>query len=330
MRTRFRVVAMISVGLFLAAPVWPQLSTTQALSDSQKYATAANVDKNVVYGMYSGLALLMDVYHPERPNGFGVVFIAGSGWQAPLTYDAVGLKDTERQISTWVSPLVRAGYTVFVINHRAAPRFHYPAAVEDAQRAVRFVRHYAKQYAIDPIRLGGVGGSSGAHLIALIAMLGASGVADDPDPVNRESATLQCVVLRAAPSDLKQMIGSGGFPQVVSFMDLPPFRSNSFSGHDEKVYTAASPIAHVSRAAPPVLLLHGDADKTVPYQQSVSMEVALRAANVPVKLVRIPGGEHGPDFGAPGKPNPEWPDFLGEMVRWLDQYLKMPPISPDK
>jgi hypothetical protein len=185
----------------------------------------------------------MDIHHPEKPNGYGAIFIAGSGWQAPLTYDAVGLKDSERQISIWVPPLVRAGYTVFAINHRAAPRFHYPAAVEDAQRAVRFVRYHAKQFGVDPAHLGGVGGSSGAHLIGLVAMLAAGGVADDPDPVNHEPATLQCVVLRAAPSDLKQMVGAGSFPQVVSFMELPPFLSNSFSGQDEKVYTAASPIA---------------------------------------------------------------------------------------
>ena len=331
MHKRFRVLLMISVGLFPAAPAWPQSRMAGAQSDPPKYVTAElGVEKNVVYGMYSGLALLMDVYHPQKANGYGVIFIAGSGWQAPLTYDAVGLKDTERQISVWISPLVRAGYAVFAINHRAAPRFHYPAAVEDAQRAVRFVRHHAREYGVDPAHLGGVGGSSGAHLVGLIAMLAAAGVADDPDPVNREPATLQSIVLRAAPSDLKQMIGAGGFPQVVSFMELPPFRSTGFSVQDEKVYTAASPIAHVSRTAPPVLLLHGDADKTVPFQQSVSMEAALRAANVPVKLVRIPGGEHGPDFGVPGKPNPEWPDFLGEMVRWLDQYLKAPPTSADK
>jgi acetyl esterase/lipase len=291
------------------------------------YATAEpRVEKNVVYGMYSGLALLMDVHHPEKPNGYGVIFVAGSGWQAPLTYDAVGIK--ERQIEMWGPPLLRAGYTVFAINHRAAPRFHYPAAVEDTQRAVRFVRHHAKAYGVDPVHIGGVGGSSGAHLLSLIAMLGAAGNDDDPDPVNREPATLQCVVLRAAPNDMRQMIGSGALPQVVSFMELPPSNAPA----NEKVYTAASPIAHVSRSAPPVLLLHGDADKTVPYQQSVAMEEALRAANVPVKLVRIPGGEHGPNFtvAGAGKPNPEWPDFLGEMVSWLDQHLKATPASAGK
>jgi hypothetical protein len=114
-------------------------------------ATAADaqtrVEKNVIYGMYSGLALLMDVHYPAQPNGYGIVFVSGSGWQAPLNYGAVGLK--EAQIPLWGPPLLRAGYTVFAINHRAAPRFHYPAAVDDVQRAVRFVRHHARQYGID-------------------------------------------------------------------------------------------------------------------------------------------------------------------------------------
>ncbi len=98
------------------------------------------VQKNVVYGMYSGLALLMDVHRPEKQNGYGVIFVPGSGWHASLAYDAVPVKET--QITTW-GPLVRAGYTVLAINHRASPGFHYPAAVEDVQRAVRFVRHHA-------------------------------------------------------------------------------------------------------------------------------------------------------------------------------------------
>ena len=72
------------------------------------HATAqSRVEKNVIYGMYSGLALLMDVHRPEAPNGYGVVFVSGSGWQAPLTYGAVGLK--EGQIGLWGPPLLRAG-----------------------------------------------------------------------------------------------------------------------------------------------------------------------------------------------------------------------------
>lgn len=275
----------------------------------------SRVEKNVVYGMYSGLALLMDVHYPEKPNGYGVIFVAGSGWHAPLGYSAPALK--EAQVSRWGPPLLQAGYTIFAINHRAAPRFHYPAAVEDVQRAVRFVRHRAKQFAIDPARLGGVGGSSGGHLIGLVAMLATAGVAEDSDPVNREPATLQCVVLRAAPADLKQMIGTPiGTAPVVSFLERPGLAD------DQKIYRAASPISHVSASSPPVLLVHGDSDDTVPYQQSVAFEAALRGANVPVKLVRVADGEHGDDFGTGGKPHPQLPQIMGEMVSWLDRYLK--------
>jgi acetyl esterase/lipase len=278
-----------------------------------KEAKAPAVERNVVYGMHSGLALLLDVHRPAKPNGFGVVFVAGSGWQTELEYGAIPLK--ERQIPLWGPPLLAAGYTVFAINHRAAPRFTYPAAIDDVQRAIRFVRFHAGDYGIDAARIGGVGGSSGAHLIGLAAMLGAAGNANDADPVNRESAALTAVVLRAPPLDLRTIDTLEGTAYVVSFMDAPAGNTSVSAS-----YSAASPITHVTTSSPPVLLLHGDADKVVPYSQSVAMQAALEAANVPVRLVTIPGGAHGADFGA-AQPAANWPDYYGEMVSWLNRYL---------
>lgn len=98
------------------------ISVLLVLASAHYSSAQTRVEKNIIYGMYSGLALLMDVHRPEKPNGYGVIFVSGSGWQAPLTYGAVGLK--EGQIGTWSPPLLSAGYTVFAINHRAAPRFH--------------------------------------------------------------------------------------------------------------------------------------------------------------------------------------------------------------
>src|SRR5678816_3614619 len=95
-----------------------------------------DVERNVVYGMYSGLALLMDVYHPERSNGHAIVYVNGSGWHSPMAYAATPLKDVPLGIP-WCEALQAGGYTVFAINHRQAPRFRYPAALEDAQRATR-------------------------------------------------------------------------------------------------------------------------------------------------------------------------------------------------
>ena len=275
-------------------------------------AAQPRVDRNVVYGMYSGLALLMDVHYAAKPNGRGVIFVAGSGWHAPLGYSATGLK--EQQVGEWAPPLLEAGYTVFAINHRAAPRFHYPAAFEDVQRAIRFIRHNAQKFGIDPAQIGGVGGSSGAHLIGLAAMRADPGLPDDPDPANRQPATLQAVVLRAGPSDLLQMKGALPLATVVSFMERLPM--------EQKLFREASPVTHVSRNAPPVLLAHGDADDTVPYDQSVGFERALREAGVPVKLLRVEGGAHGPDFGPPGKPHARFPEVLASMVAWLDEHLR--------
>jgi acetyl esterase/lipase len=273
-----------------------------------------SVERNVVYGMASGAALLLDIHRPAKSNGLGVIFISGSGWQASTEYGAAPLK--EQQIGLWGPPLTAAGYTVFALNHRAAPRFHYPAPVEDVQRAIRFVRHHANEFGIDPTRLGGVGGSSGGHLIALAAMLASPGIAHDADPVNRESAALQAVVLRAPVLDLRTVDTIEGTAYVVSFMEAPPSQVSA-----RVAYEAGSPITHVNPKSPPVLLLHGDADKIIPYAQSKAMKEALEAANVAVELVTIPGGAHAPDFGsAQGRSG--WPNYFGAMISWLDRHLK--------
>jgi acetyl esterase/lipase len=273
-------------------------------------------ERNVIYGMYSGAALLLDVHRPAKPNGFGIVFVAGSGFQADPAYGAKPIKET--QIELWGPPLTAAGYTVFAVNHRGAPRFHYPAALEDVQRAIRFVRANARHYGIDGARLGGLGGSSGGNLIALAAMRAAPGSKDDADAVNREPATLQAIVLRAAVTDLRALPTPQGANFVVSYMETPPGDSPGA----KSLYEAASPVTQVGPGAPPTLLIHGDADSLIPFQLSVDMEAALRKAGTPARIVTVPGGEHGADFGAGGKTRAGWPNYHAETVAWFDRYLR--------
>jgi len=306
--------ALLAVALISASP----------LAFAAKPAPAAalpTVERNVIYGMVSGAALLLDVHRPAKPNGLGVVFISGSAWQAAPDYGATPLK--EQQIGLWGPPLLAAGYTVFAINHRGAPFFHYPAAVQDVLRAIRFVRFHAKEYGIDPAHLGGVGGSSGGHLIGLAGMMESPGNPDDADPVNRESASLQTLVLRAPPIDLTDMGSGDSMAFVVSFMEATPTQASSAG-----LYAAASPLTYVTDKSPPTLLIHGDADKVVPFRQSTLLEARLGKSGVPVKLIVIPGGEHGADFGSPAA-RANWPDYFGETVRWLDTYLKAP-VRPSR
>ena len=290
----------------------------------------ARVDENLVYGMRGGLAMLMDAHYPERANGYGIIFIPGSGWHAPLSYDASPLK-ASGFAKRYVPPLTKAGFTVFVINHRAAPRYRHPAALEDAQRAVRYVRHHAERFGIQPERIGGVGGSSGGHLISMLGVLDGGGIAGSADPVDRANAKLQAVLARAAPTDLTRFEGRFASGSVASLLGLRLGARDGPSTPERRKYWAASPAAHVSPDDPPFLLIHGTADDRVPYARSEEFAARLRQDGVEAELLTIPGGGHGSTF--PGAENP--PDYLGAMVGFFKKRLsrgaaadRSPPPAP--
>src|SRR5262245_12830840 len=150
-------------------------------------AAEPRVENNVVYGMYSGLALLMDVHYPDKPNGLGVVVIPGSGFHAQQVYGATPLKTGLSVTFVYTRPLLDAGYTLFVMNHRQAPRFRYPAPIEDAQRAVRFIRGHAPDYGVRSDRIGAIGASSGGYLATMLGLLAGDGNQTDSDEVERLS-----------------------------------------------------------------------------------------------------------------------------------------------
>lgn len=307
------------IGGLAAAGLAGGLTTAHA----QDKPAEGRIQKNVVYAMYSGLALLMDVYHPAKPNGYGVIWIKGSGWQAPLGYSDFSLKDFAHRPDL-AKPLNDAGYTVFAINHRAAPEFKYPAAQEDAQRAVRFVRENAKKFGIRADRIGATGSSSGGTLSLMLGVRDGASVPDDPDKVARERGRVQCVVAWMPACDfLSGLVGGRSSAVQALYLGMLPGRSPS--SPETRLYQEASPITHVTKDAAPTLLVHGDVDPIVPIGHSERMEAALKKAEVPVKLVRLTGGSHGPNFRGPGfqeEKAKDWPDYVGETVRWFDQHLQ--------
>jgi acetyl esterase/lipase len=273
-------------------------------------AVAHTSESNVVFGTYSGLALLLDVYKPVSSNGYGIVVIPGSGWHRGFSYDATLLKES-KEFSRYMPKLTEAGYTLFVVTHRAAPRFHFPDAVEDAQRAVRYVRHHAERYGIKKDRIGAFGASSGGHLVSMLGTLDGKGIVDSSDPIEQQSSKVQCVVALYPVTDPAKVDTSSGLQAVVSFMGAP-------ARFDAKRYRDAAPVTHVTSDDPPFLLIHGDADKTVPCNQSEMIEAALTKAGVAVKLTRVPGGDHGSDF--PG--NTQKMDWPAMVLEWFESHLK--------
>jgi acetyl esterase/lipase len=302
-----RLIALLIGSMALAVPANAQTKTEQ----------------NIVYGMYSGLALLMDAHLPAKSNGRAVVCIPGSGWNMPLGYDAAPLKQRSVGVTNWRT-LTDAGYTLFVINHRATSGFQYPAPVEDAQRAVRFIRANAQRFAIDPDRIGALGASSGGHLVAMLGGLDGKGDPLDSDPVNRFSAKVQSVVAIYGGFDFKGIQTAAGGAAVALLLGINPARRAApLSTSETRRFAEASPITHVTSDDAPLLLFHGDMDETVPLEQSRLMEAALKKVGVAVEFVLVPGGVHGPDFGfKPG--DSRMPDVVGRAAKWFDTHLSAP------
>lgn len=299
------------------------VSVVLLLLTPERSSAQARVEKNIVYGMYSGLGLLMDVYRPVQPNGIAIVAIQGSGWYSPMRYDASQLK-ASREVTRQAEAFAAAGYTVFAINHRQTPRFRYPAPIEDAQRAVRFVRFHGSAYGITSDRIGAWGSSSGGHLVELLGTLDGKGDPADSDPVNRLSAKVEAVVALFAPSDMSSMFSTTSRAGAVSALMGFELQAPNVARPDDfenRLYRDASPLTHVTPDDAPMLLMHGDQDVIVAIKQSEIIENALKQAGVKVSFIRVPGGKHGPNFQFPAG-DPRLPDHIGEAVRWFDTQLK--------
>lgn len=291
-----------------------QLRVLEAWSRGER----ARVEADVVYGTASGRELLMDVHRPASPNGIGLISIAGSAWRGGGGADALPLKEQPWFLEAYVEPLVAAGYTVFHLDHRGAPRFPFPAAVEDTRRAVRFVRHYADSFGVAADRLGAVGFSSGANLAALLGVSDGGGEPDAPDPVERESSKVQCVVGLATPSELsllrKELVGP-------YFGDRAEWVTGASEHAESVIAPEASPVSHVTADDAPTLLVHGERDRTVPSTQSRLFAQRLRESGVEVKLVLLEDQPH------PIEPSAGEPTVIEELLEWLDGHLLTPATS---
>lgn len=261
----------------------------------------------IAYGERGGRALTLDVLRPKRPNGRGVLVLVSGGWRSrpPGGFE------------NWLAaPLLRRGYTVFAVCHVSQPEASVPEIIADMHRAVRFVRHHATDYGIQPDRLGVTGGSAGGHLSLMLATRGGPGTPDAADPVERQSSAVQAVAIFFPVTDLLNLgtstenPGDGGPPRS--------FRAAFAEGATNPaawklIGRDASPIYFVSSNLPPVLIHHGDADTLTPLEQSEWFQARAREAGAEVRLVVRRGGKHG------------WitmPRDLLAFADWFDQHLR--------
>jgi acetyl esterase/lipase len=254
------------------------------------------VTTNVVYGYKDdGLALMLDVYRSARPNGAGVIAIASGLWQSSV--------ELARVFAQASLPLNEKGFTVFVVRHGSRPRYPLSSVVADMRRSVRFIHQHAKEYGVDPNRIGVFGNSSGGHLALLLGTTGDSGDPSAADPVLRESSRVAAVVANYPGTDLARLA------MHLPFLNITAAEAAEFS-----------PIRFVSPRSAPSLIVHGDADTMVPIIEGETMYATLLKAGVPTSFMPISGAGHGFE-GADAE------RAFAALIQWFEQHLGVQPVA---
>ncbi|MDQ3996624.1 MAG: alpha/beta hydrolase [Gemmatimonadota bacterium] len=269
-------------------------TSAPVIGAAQAPARQPSVTTDVVYGHKDGLALTLDVHRPAQPNGAGVISIVSGGYQSSV--------EMGRLMAQGYPRLTDKGFTVFAVRHGSSPRYPMSAIVADMRRAIRFIRQHAGEYGVDPNRIGVFGSSAGGQLALLLGTTADSGNPSASDAVLRESSRLSAVVAYFPPTDLSRW-GTQLIRQAFPAMRLTDAEAAEYS-----------PIRFVSPGDAPSLIVHGDADTTVPMVEGETMYAALTKAGVPASFIRIEGAGHaftGADLQRAS----------AAMVQWFERHL---------
>lgn len=264
---------------------------------------AATRQTDLIYGEAGGETLRLDVSIPDRNGPFPVVIlIHGGGWGSG---DKDGAAGTGADITPWFDPLDDR-FTWFSINYRLAPEHPWPACYEDVLTALEWVRKHASTYKGNPGQIALMGHSAGGQLAAMSGVHAGS------------AAGIRAVVGCAAATNFEQDLEARGgvslalrnlygIPQTVTPTALSLLRDGS-------------PLNHLRSGTPPFLLVHGDADRSVPLQQSLDFRKRAEAVGVPCELLILKGAPHRLT---------EWvehePAWMDSIVNWLEDTLAQPP-----
>lgn len=256
--------------------------------------------KDIQYGKGGDKPLLLNLYSPAKLDkpAPGLIFIHGGGWTSGHRKD----------YKYYTIRFAKRGYIVATISYRFSQDAPFPAAVQDAKCAVRWMRANAQKYNIDPNRIAAIGGSAGGYLAM---MLGYS--ADVPELEGDGgwegvSSKVQAVVNLYGPADID-------CPSARDVDVVTKFLGKPYSEIQDQ-YELASPYRHITPDDPPPLILHGTIDTIVPVQQSDMLAEKLKAAGVPCVYEKFQGWPHTMDLALPVNIRCQW-----LMNKLFNQYL---------
>lgn len=221
-------------------------------------------------------------YPAAQPNGAAVLVCPGGGY-VNLAMDHEG-----KQIAEWFNSF---GVTAFVLKYRLAPRYRHPAMIEDARRAMRIIRSRAKEFGIDPARVGVMGFSAGGHLASTLSTHFQEG--ERPDFAILCYPVISFTTRYTHSGSMRALLGDPPDPALVWEL------SNEL---------------RVTSQTPPTFLFHTNADTGVPPENSILYYLALRRAGVPAEMHIYQEGRHGVGLAPKDPVLSTWP---GRLKDWL-------------
>jgi acetyl esterase/lipase len=262
------------------------------LSDAEKAVVLLgqhfSVETNVVYKVANRYEAKLDVYRPPHPGGPTPVLmmIHGGGWLFGSKEDSV----------LYLLPYLQMGLAVVNVEYRMGSVSLAPAAVEDCLCALHWIGRNAKKYEFDLGKLVITGGSAGGHLALTTAMIPPSaGFENECLYEDDQGWTGTIVDSRPKPA---AVVNWFGITDVLDMIQGPNLHGYAVSWlgsapNREDLARRVSPLTYVRSGLPPVLTIHGDADKLVPYSHAVRLHEALTKAGVRNQLLTLPGAGHG-------------------------------------
>jgi acetyl esterase/lipase len=242
-----------------------------------EYPAGYTAQLNVVYTKVKEWEGKMDIYNdPKAAKPTAVVInIHGGGWNK-------GVKESQSGFSTFF----KAGFAVANIEYRLTGQATAPAAVEDTRCALIYLIKNAKSLNIDVDRIVIMGGSSGGHLALMGGLLGNDHRFDGNCP-GVENIKVAAIIDKYGITD----VWDWGYGSNVTSKSATRWLGNKAT--DKQFAASVSPITYVTKNSPPIFIVHGDADPTVPYQQSVDLHKKLLEAGVKTEFITVAGGLHG-------------------------------------
>lgn len=243
------------------------------------------VHEDLVYDSVDGSELHLDLYLPDTRPAPVCLWLHGGGWAR----GSRTMRAEERLV-----PVARAGVAVAAVQYRLSGEAAFPAQLDDARAAVRWLRRHGSGLGLDTDRIGVWGGSAGGHLAALLALC-----RDERDR-DRGDSSVQAAVCWFPITDLTLRdsdVPEGPPPPFLTGPPPSPSNEAKLLGVEDvrqatEAARAASPVTHVHAGAPPFLFVHGDRDGLVPSGHSRTLHRLLRAEGVQASLLLVADANH--------------------------------------